>query len=184
MTRFNARRAGVVCVLVISCLWLNSISWAMPQADTAAVRSAAEAAFANLRSGDFSALYDALPLASQRRINRERFIAALERSRGMYDLERLEIGEVGVANGAAAVDTIIYGRVRQPVQGEGKIEVRQYFMREAGRWRIITDDRAGVGRLLAAHPALARRFPLRPPRISVKRNDQWVNVMPQRRPKS
>jgi hypothetical protein len=162
-------------------LWSNVVSRTILQADTASVQRATEAAFANLRSGNFSALYDALPLASQRRINRGRFVAALEKSRGMYDLERLEIGEVGVASDAAAVDTIIYGRVRQPVQGEGKIEVRQYFVQERGRWRIVTDDRAGVQRLLAAHPTLARRFPLRAPRVFVKRDGQWVGITPQRR---
>jgi hypothetical protein len=117
-----------------------------------------------------------LAAASQRRITRERFTSALNRSRGMYELDRLEVGAVGVAGDAAAIDTTIYGRVLEPVQGEGKIEVRQYLMRETGRWRVVTDDRAAVRRILT-NKNLARRFPSREPRVFVKRDGRWVKLV-------
>lgn len=172
------RRAVVVCAWFIACSCLLSGIEAQAQGGEAEVRRAAETAFAQLRAGDYGALYEALPAASQRRITRERFVEALNRSRGMYELERVDIGEVGVAGDAAALDTTIYARVRQPVQGEGKIDVRQYLVREAGRWRVITDDRTGVRRLLAANRTLARRFPARQPSVSIKRDGRWIELTP------
>lgn len=174
MNPFVKARTTFACLCLLLGAWV--VAQASPQTAEAMVRQAAEKAFAQLRSGDYAALYEALPVASQRRITRERFTSALNRSRRMYELDRLEIGAVGVAGEAAAIDTTIYGRVLEPVQGDGKIEVRQYLMREAGRWRVVTDDRTAVRRLLAANKTLARRFPSREPRIFVKREGQWVNM--------
>lgn len=174
MNHFVKARATFACV----CLLLGAcvVGQASPQASEASVRQAMETAFAQLRSGNYAALYEALPAASQRRITREKFTGALNRSRRMYELDRLEVGAIGVAGDAAAIDTTIYGRVLEPVQGEGKIEVRQYLMREAGRWRVVTDDRAAVRRLLGANKSLARRFPAREPQVSVKRDGKWVGI--------
>lgn len=162
------------CVCLLLGAW--AIAQASPQTTEASVQQAMERAFAQLRSGDYAALYEALPAASQRRITRERFTSALNRSRRMYELDRMEIGAIGVAGNVAAIDTTIYGRVLEPVQGEGKIEVRQYLMRETGRWRVVTDDPAAVRRLLAANKSLARRFPTREPQVSVKRDGRWVGI--------
>ena len=78
--------------------------------DESDVRSAIESAFAQLRSGNYDALYDVLPTASQRRLSRERFTRALERTKNMYELERLEIGAVHVAGDLAVADSVIYVR--------------------------------------------------------------------------
>ena len=43
--------------------------------DTAEVRGAIERAFQQLRAGDYDALYQILPSASQRRISREKFVS-------------------------------------------------------------------------------------------------------------
>lgn len=143
---------------------------------SAEVRSAVEHAFQQLRAGEYSALYDALPAASQKRITRERFTHALEQTRDMYQLERLDFGTVNISGDLAVVETTIYGRVRRPIEGEGKIAAQQYLVREGGRWRITAIDRTTQKQLLSAHPEFARRFPLHEPRIYFKRDGQWVSM--------
>ncbi len=145
-------------------------------ADEVEARGALERAFQRLRDGDYDALYNVLPSTSQRRVTRERFVGALRRSRGMYELDRMEIGAVRVAGDLAVADMVIYGRLRQPMDGEGKIVARQYMIREGGQWRITTGERATVRTLLAANPKFARRFPSVEPRIFLKRDGRWVDV--------
>ncbi|HYO62245.1 MAG TPA: hypothetical protein VER08_01170 [Pyrinomonadaceae bacterium] len=145
-------------------------------ADEAGARRALESAFQTLRAGRYADLYDVLPSASQRRITRARFVESLNRARGMYELERLEVSRVSVAGDLAAADTIIYGRALRPVVADGKIVARQYLVREGGRWRVTTGDRQTVGPLLAAHPDFARRHPPRQPRVYVRRDGRWVDV--------
>jgi hypothetical protein len=142
--------------------------------DESDVRGTVEGAFQQLKGGDYSALYDALPSASQKKIARENFVTALQRSRGMYALDRLEIGAVHVAGDLAVVDSTVYGRALAPFEGDGKIVLRQYLLREGGRWRVTTGDRSTVQPLLAANPAFARRYPLTQPRLYVKRDNRWV----------
>lgn len=145
------------------------------ETDDAEVRGAMERAFERLRSGDYGGVYDALPSASQRRITRARFVSALERAQGMFELNRLEINRVHVAGDLAVVDTVLYARIRQPVEGEGKLVSRQYMVREGGEWRVTTGDRSTVRPLLAANPAFARQFPPTEPRIYFKRDGRWIS---------
>ena len=144
--------------------------------DEAGARGALEEAFRQLRAGDYASLYDVLPSASQRRLSRGRFVEALNRVRGMYELNRLEVTNTRAAGDFAVADTVIYGRALRPVQGEGKIVARQYLVREGGRWRVTTGDRQTVRPLLAANPDIARRFPYREPRVYIKREGSWVDV--------
>jgi hypothetical protein len=145
-------------------------------ADEREVRGVVERVFQQLKAGEYSALYDSLPANSQRSVSRERFASMLERTRGMYELERLEIGAVRTSSDIAVVDTVMYGRVRKPVESEGKIVAQQYLVREDGRWRVATGDRATVKRFLAANPGFAKKFPLSNPRVYVKRDGRWVDV--------
>jgi hypothetical protein len=144
--------------------------------DESDVRATVERAFSQLKGGDYGALYDVLPSATQKRITRERFTASLERSRNLYDLDRLEIGAIHVANDLAVADSIVYGRARAPFEGDGKIVLRQYLLREGGRWRVTTGERATVQPLLAANPAFARKYPPTEPRVYVKRDGRWVSM--------
>jgi hypothetical protein len=146
------------------------------EADESEVKSAVERAFAQLKGGDYGALYDVLPTAAQKKITRESFTRSLERTRGMYELDRLEIGAVHAAGDLAVVDSVIYGRAKAPFDGDGKIVVRQYLVREDGRWRVTTGDRKTIAPLLAANPAFARRYPLTQPRLYVKRDNRWVLI--------
>lgn len=144
--------------------------------DEADVRGAVERAFEQLKAGDYAALYDGLPSASQARISRERFTSSMAKARGMYELDRLEIGTVRVSKDLAVVETTTYGRALQPIQSEGKIVSQQYLVRENGSWRVATGERSTVQRLLAANPSFARKFPVRQPHIFVKRDGRWVDV--------
>ena len=190
--RVTARRARVACcgavvlAVVASSAFMPAelfISRAaskaafMPvAADEAAARRALESAFQMLRAGDFGGLYDALPAASRRRITRARFVDSLSRARGAYELERMEVAGAHVAGDLAVFDTVIYGRALRPFVADGRIEARQYMVREGGRWRVTTGDRQTVRPLLAAHPDLARRFPPHAPRLYVRRDGQWVEL--------
>jgi hypothetical protein len=144
--------------------------------DETEARGVVERAFQQLKGGDYNSLYEVLPTASQRRVTRERFVGALERTRGMYELERLEIGAVRVAGGLGMADSVVYGRVRAPFAGEAKIVARQYLVREGGRWRVTTGDAATIRPLLATNPAFAKKYPFTQPRIYLKRDNRWVDV--------
>ena len=142
------------------------------------VREAIDRAFGQLRSGDYAALYDGLPAASQRRISKARFTSSLSKTRGMYDLQRMEVGRIAVSSGdqVAVADTVIYAQVQRPFTTEGKIAVQQYLVRENGKWRVATGDRTTSQRLLAKHPDFARRYPSREPRVYIKRDGRWVEL--------
>jgi hypothetical protein len=142
----------------------------------AEARGAITRAFDQLRAGDYGALYDALPSASQRRVSRERFVSALRRARERLELDRMDVAAVRVAGDLAMVDTIVYGRVLRPIEGEGKIVSRQYLVREGGRWRVTTGDNSTVRPLLTANPQFARRFPPTEPRIYLKRDGHWIDL--------
>lgn len=144
--------------------------------DEAEVRGLVQTVFEQLKAGRYGELYDVLPNASRSRLTRERFVSLLRVAGGMYRLDRMEVGAVRVAGDIAAVDTVMYGSVQRPTQAEGKIVAQQYLVREEGRWRVATGDRATVRRFLSAHPDFAKKFPLRAPRVYVKRDGRWVEV--------
>ena len=144
--------------------------------DETEVRAVVQTVFEQLKSGRYDELYDVLPYASRSRITRERFVSLLSAAGGMYRLDRMEVGAVRVSGDIAAVDTVMYGSILRPTQADGKIVAQQYLVREDGRWRVATGDRATVRRFLSAHPAFAKTFSLRDPRIYIKRDGRWVEV--------
>jgi hypothetical protein len=173
---FTRRLLAVVFLLTLGG---SSVASAAPvgiASDAAEARGTIERAFQQLKGGDYNSLYEVLPTASQRRVTRERFVGALERTRGMYELERLEIGTVRIAGDLGMVDSVVYGRVRAPFAGEAKIVARQYLVREGGRWRVTTGDAATIRPLLATNPAFAKKYPFAQPRIYLKRDNRWVDI--------
>ena len=144
--------------------------------DESDVRAVVREVFQSLKNGDYDSLYDRLPSASQSRVTRERFVSSLQRTRGMYELDRIEIGAVRVSGNLAVVDTVMYGRILQPEESEGKIVAQQYLVREQGTWRVATGERSTVQRLLNENPNFARKFPIRQPRVFVKRDGRWVDI--------
>src|SRR2546423_13408273 len=144
--------------------------------DESDVRAVVREVFQSLKNGDYDSLYDRLPSASQSRVTRERFVSSLQRTRDRYELDRIEIGAVRVSGNLAVVDTVMYGRILQPEESEGKIVAQQYLVREQGTWRVATGERSTVQRLLNENPNFARKFPIRQPRVFVKRDGRWVDI--------
>ncbi len=171
--RITKALAAALVLIVASSLGTLA---ALPASDESDVRSAVTQAFQHLRAGEYDALYEVLPSASQRRLPRERFVQGLKRTRNLYELDRLEIGGVHVAGELAIVDSVIYAHAHAPFAAEGKIVARQYLVREDGRWRVTTGDRASINPLLAANPKFAKQYPPTSPRIYLKRDGKWVDM--------
>jgi hypothetical protein len=148
--------------------------------DEAEVRGAVQRVFEQLKSRDYSSVYDALPASSRTRMSRSRFTSALSRAQNMYVLDRMEVGQVRVSANVAVADTVLYGRVVSPIETEGKIVVQQYLVREDGKWRVATGDSTTIKKFLAGNPAFGRKFPIRQPRIYVKQNGKWIEFSPPR----
>lgn len=151
--------------------------------DEAEVRGTVQRVFEQLKSRDYSAVYDALPASSRTRMSRSRFTSALSRAQNMYVLDRMEVGQVRVSANVAVADTVLYGRVVSPIETEGKIVVQQYLVREDGKWRVATGDSATIKKFLAGNPAFGRKFPIRQPRVYVKQNGNWIEFNQPRSPR-
>lgn len=148
--------------------------------DQSDVRATVQSVFEQLKSHDYNSLYDVLPSSSRSRMSRDRFVNALQRAQDFYQLDRIEIGATKVMGNLAVVDTVLYGRVVNPIQAEGKIVVQQYLLREEGKWRVATGDQLTVKKFLAANPGFSKGFRIRPPQIYIKQNDKWVEFNPRR----
>jgi len=175
VTMMKSKRPGITLAACALLLLTLAPAGARPS-DEAEVRAVVQTVFEQLKDGRYAELYDVLPSASRSRVSRERFVSLLRAAGGMYRLDRMEVGAVRVSGDIAAVDTVMYGNVLRPVEAEGKIVAQQYLVREDGRWRVATGDRATVRRFLASHPAFAKKFPIRDPRVYVKRDGRWVEV--------
>ncbi|HET6861706.1 MAG TPA: hypothetical protein VFH91_01625 [Pyrinomonadaceae bacterium] len=170
MTTYQIRNKFVLAfVLIILGFAQTTIA-----SDQTEVRGVVQRVFEQLRNHDYNSLYDLLPNTSRSRLSRERFVSALERAQGFYQLDRLEIGSLKVQGNLAVVDTVLYGRVVAPVQAEGKIVAQQYLVREDGHWRVATGDQSTVKKFLASTPGFSKRFKIRQPQVFVKQNGQWI----------
>jgi hypothetical protein len=138
------------------------------------VRDMVNRVFEQLKSHDYSSLYDVLPGTTRNRMSRDRFVSSLERAQGIYELDRLEVGAVKVSGNLAVVDTVLYGRVTVPTQTEGKIVVQQYLVKEDGKWRVATGDQPTIKKFLASNPSFSKGFRIQQPRIYVKQNGKWI----------
>lgn len=145
-------------------------------AGEAEVREAVLRIFNQLKAGDYAALYDSLPSSTRTRMSRDRFVAALQRSRDAYRLDSIEVGAVRVAGDLATVDTVMYGHISKPIEGDGKLVVQQYLVKENGSWRVATGDRATIDRFLKSNPGFARKFPIKRTRAFVKNDGKWIEV--------
>ena len=168
--RMNPRNiaAAILAVVFIS---NGALVKASDQTD---VRATVQSVFEQLKSRNYDALYDFLPGASRSRMSKDRFVNALQRAQDFYQLDRMDIGAIKVMANLAVVDTVLYGRVVNPIQAEGKIVVQQYLLREDGKWRVATGDQSTVRKFLAANPGFSKQFKIRQPRVYIKQGDQWV----------
>ncbi len=161
----------------LSFLVLIALFGLMPatgNASQAEVRSTVQSVFEQLKSQNYSALYDLLPGSARSRMSRERFVGALQRAQGFYQLDRMDIGAIKLSGNLAVVDTVLYGRIVNPIQAEGKIVAQQYLVREDGKWRVATGDQSTVKKFLASNPQFGKGFKIREPRIYIRQGDRWV----------
>ena len=176
ITETKMKREKFLLAIIFLILCAFCFATTARAANEAEVRGVVQQTFEQLRGGDYASLYDRLPSASRRRISRNQFVNQLQRTRNLYELERLEINSVRVSGDVAVADTTAYGQIKTPFQGEGKIILRQYLVREDGEWRVAIEDRAGVQRLLASNRDFARRYPPRQPRFYLKRDGRWIDA--------
>jgi hypothetical protein len=159
----------------------SAVAYALPATAETEVRATVQKVFQDLRSKNYDALYDNLPANFRTRISREKFTTGLRRSQDTYALDRIEIGKVKASGDIAAADTVLYGRLLKPFDTEGKIMAQQYQVRENGKWKVATGDNTTIRKFLDANPAFARQFPIRQPRLFVKKEGGWVEfTMPRR----
>lgn len=173
----NINRGVTTLALMMFSLAGIAVATSAPT-DQSDVREAVQRVFDQLKSRDYSSLYDVLPASQRTRMSRDRFVNALQRAQDMYTLDRLEIGMVKVSGNLAVVDTVLYGRVVTPIQAEGKIVVQQYLLREDGKWRVATGDQTTVRKFLASSPGFKKGFKLAQPRVYIKQNGKWLEFNP------
>jgi hypothetical protein len=162
-----------IAVAVLAVVFISN-SALVKASDQSDVRTTVQSVFEQLKSRNYDALYDFLPGASRNRMSRDRFVSALQRAQDFYQLDRMDIGTVKVMGNLAVVDTVLYGRVVNPIQADGKIVVQQYLLREDGKWRVATGDQSTVRKFLAANPGFSKGFAIRQPRVYIKQNDKWI----------
>ena len=168
-------RIKKICSLLLMLVVFGGVVRA---SDVNDVRNTVQSVFEQLKSRDFSGVYEALPGSTRNRMSRDRFINALQRSQDFYQLDRIEIGSTKVSGNLAVVDTVLYGRVVAPIQADGKIVVQQYLVREDGKWRVATGDQGTVKRFLAQNPGFGKNFKIRQPRVYIKQNNKWIEFNP------
>jgi len=169
ITRTSAFITAILVLLITS-----SAALAAPS-DQSDVRAAVQRIFNQLKNGEYSSLYDALPSSARSRTTRERLAQGLQRTQDTFELQKIEIGSVSVSGNLAVVDTTMYAHVK-PLNADGKLVVQQYLVREDGSWRVATGDTATVNRFLQSNPAFAKRFPIRKPQAFVYQNNKWVPI--------
>lgn len=177
----NHRKRRIQLVLLLT---LGVIGFSTPivgASSESEVRATVEQVFQNLKDKKYEALYDSLPAGTRSRIARDRFASSLRRTQDSYALDRMDVGKIKVSGNIAVVDTDLYGRLLKPFDMEGKIVVQQYLVLESGKWKVATGDNATIQKFLKSNPAFARQFRIRPPRVFVKRDGNWVEFTPPKR---
>jgi NTF2-like N-terminal transpeptidase domain len=160
--RINRRLVWLAALALLITLWPQTLVSAARD-DKAEVRSTVQRIFNQMKSRQYNDLYDSLSASSRSRMTRQRFTSSMQRMDDNYQLERIEIGAVRVRGNTAVVDTVIYGRVLKPSEGEGKIVAQQTLVREDGEWKVSS---ASPGAGLSSRPA----------RIYLKRDGRWVDI--------
>ena len=112
----------IILILTLVLLLATTAAFAAPS-DQSEVRAAVQHIFNQLKSGEYEALYDALPASARTRISRERLVQGLQRSQNAFQLQRIEIGTVSLSGNLAVVDTTMFAHIAKPFDGDGKLVV-------------------------------------------------------------
>lgn len=168
------RNKGIIPPALGLVLLFAFSAFAVPS-DQSDVRAAVQRIFDQLKNGEYSSLYDALPSSARTRITREQLVKGLEQSKDTFQLQRIDIGPVSVSGNLAVVDTTMYAHVNA-FNADGKLVVQQYLIKEDGRWKVATGDTATINRFLQGNPAFGKRFPIKKPQAFVYQNNKWVAI--------
>lgn len=169
-------RAGAILGAICAAGILPAASSLAAPSDESDVRNAIQHTFDQLKNGQYSALYDSLPQATRSRLQKDRFVNGLQRSQNMFSLQRIEIGPVRASGDIAVADTVMYAHIAKPFDGDGKLVVQQYVIRESGTWRVATGDNSTINRFLQSNPSFAKRFPIKRPQAFLNQNGKWVAI--------
>lgn len=167
--------------ILLPVITVFALAFSVRASDESDVRGMVSKVFEQLKTHDYSGLYDVLPGSSRSRMSRDRFVNALQRAQDVYELDRIEVGAVKVSGNLAVVDTVLYGRVNVPIQAEGKIIAQQYLIKEDGSWRVATGDQATIKKFLASNPAFGKGFKIKSPRVFIKQDNKWIEFAPPQR---
>jgi hypothetical protein len=174
-SRMKTRSLAVILTCALSSILTASLRAATPS-DESDVRNAIQHTFDQLKNGQYAALYDSLPSSTRSRLPKDRFLNGLQRSQGLFQLQRIEIGPVRVSGDIAVADTVMYAHIAKPLDGDGKLVVQQYLIREGGSWHVVTGDNATINRFLKNNPSFARRFPIKKPNAYLNQNGKWIAI--------
>ncbi|HEU5240133.1 MAG TPA: hypothetical protein VFU37_23565 [Pyrinomonadaceae bacterium] len=163
-------------IILLLLIWSFNVVAAVSPSDESDVRNAVQHIFNQLKSGQYGSLYDSLPSSSRAKISRERLVQGLERSKNLFQLQRIEIGAIRVSGNFAVADTVMFGHLLQPIEADGKLVVQQYLIREDGAWRVATGDNATINTFLKNNPSFARNFPIKKPQAFINRDGKWIPV--------
>src|SRR6476620_6151638 len=108
MKMINRASAFITAIFIL--LVTSSAAFATPS-DQTDVRAAVQRIFDQLKNGEYSSLYDALPSSARTRLTREQLVKGLEQSKDTFQLQRMDIGAVNVSGNLAVVDTTMYAHV-------------------------------------------------------------------------
>jgi hypothetical protein len=172
----SGNKGGRICVCLLLLL-LPAIAPAQGKRNDP--RNAVETFFKLLKTQNYQALYNFLPAEFQQHTSREQLAMSLKRLDGFLTIEKLEIGRVQLRDAQAVVDTVIYGRLKQPrkIQDveirEGRVQVQQFLLRENNQWKLATADNRSQNYFLKRNPEFSKQFQLAPPRLEFKRDGKW-----------
>jgi hypothetical protein len=161
--RINKRLALLAPLALIILAAMPQTLLSVPKDDASEVRQTVQRIFNQMKSHQYDSLYDSLSSSSRSRISRQRFTSSMRKWDDSYRLETIEVGRPRVRGNNAVVDTVIYGRVLKPSEGECKIVVQQTLVREDGEWRVATTS-PGAG------------LSSRPSRVYLKQDGRWVDI--------
>lgn len=175
------KRIGYVVLLV-----LITYPQALAQSKPSNARGAVETFFSLLKSQKYDALYDFLPSQFQQQTTRQQLEQSLKRLNAFLVIEKLEIGRVQERGEYAVVDTMIYGRLKQPMKfenteiSEGRAIVQQFLFRENQQWKLATADNRSQSFFLKRNPDFNKQFEITRPRFEFKQNGKWEAFGPKR----
>ena len=161
------------CLAIGLCLATAGHVHAQKTGGEKAVRATVQRFFSLLKTRQYQALYDFLPLQFQKQTTREQLTASLRRLDDFLVIEKMEVGRIQQRDDLAVVDTVIHGRLKRPVnvQGreiqQGRVSSQQYLIREEGKWKIATADNRSQQLFLQQHPEVKQYFQLTRPQWGV-----------------